>query len=240
MCFFIENSIIYLKKNGGFYMIAQNNGNRQNKNIIVNSLDKLVGIIFVVALIVFFFSKVGLASVFSSTTTTGTVTNYCWQRTINVEKFDTVYRTDYYFPEDDENAKLISEQMVDKYENDKLNDKDKKRTKKHKEYYYSTKDWVLEEKIVTSESDRNPYWGEVDLKEGQRIGEKEEKFVVVIKTDDGAFLDFKIGLIQSQWENINTGDKVEVVYRKGNPFDSEKFIEKIVINNNVVYQKTYA
>ena len=74
-------------------------------------------------------------------------------------------------------------------------------------YYYKIDRWVKSRTVESSGSDKEPYWGEVNLSKKERQGSKNEAYYIFATFEEEQkrySLDF------SEWENCNEGDILEV------------------------------
>lgn len=74
-------------------------------------------------------------------------------------------------------------------------------------YYYEIDRWTATRSVKTENNDKNPYWGEVVLKDKEREGSKNEKYHILVSTDDEVneySVEYKL------WESLNVGDNVKL------------------------------
>ena len=79
-------------------------------------------------------------------------------------------------------------------------------------YYYEIDKWVWSRDVKTSSNDKEPYWGELDLKENEKEGSKSETYYIHYTSKDGE--DEKLSIDYSDWVKLKTGNflKVKVIF----------------------------
>ena len=75
-------------------------------------------------------------------------------------------------------------------------------------YYYEIDKWLYERSIKTSGDNKDVYWGEIDLKETERIASKHEKYFVYGKDVDEEIFEFYLDY--NKWTDIQIGNEYEV------------------------------
>ena len=70
-------------------------------------------------------------------------------------------------------------------------------------YYYEIDRWVHERNVTTSGNDKNPYWGDVSLRNNERLGDRIESYQVAGITAKGKSISFDIS--KSDFAKIQIG-----------------------------------
>ncbi len=78
-------------------------------------------------------------------------------------------------------------------------------------YYYDIWKWIPRRTVDTAGSDHNPEWGEVELGNKEREGEKTESYMFTVTTKKG---EATYTLAEDKWNQIDVGDEV-IIKTKG-------------------------
>lgn len=87
-------------------------------------------------------------------------------------------------------------------------------------YYYEIDKWLYERTVSTSEFDQNPYWGEVNLCDDERISYKNEKYYIIGENSKGK--EKTISLDYEDWINLSVSQTVKL---KNSIFGDGELIE---------------
>lgn len=74
-------------------------------------------------------------------------------------------------------------------------------------YYYDIDKWLFERNVKTTGQDKNPYWGETNLAEDERVSDKTEMYK--IKGINEKEKEENVNLSYDQWEEIEKGQTLK-------------------------------
>lgn len=250
------------------YTDVNTNQNYGNKKGIKDFFKEKWKILVIIPLIISFI--IGLVFLFIPKEETITISGFKWERSIEIERYQTVEESDWTLPTAARllytNQELYGyEQVIDHYEikteriekekivgyedyvvgyNDLGNgyfeeiveqrpkyetyyeekeyevpvyrDEPIYRTK----YYYEIDKWLYERTVLTKDSNKEPYWGEVNLSENERESTKKEIYYVIGKNEEGKSRQLKFSY--EEWSNLEIGQTVKL---KVSIFGDAKTIE---------------
>lgn len=75
-------------------------------------------------------------------------------------------------------------------------------------YYYEIDKWKYSHSIKTSGKDKNPYWGEVTLRDKERTGSRGKDFHINCITDSDK--QARYSLAEADWQTLNLDDRIEI------------------------------
>lgn len=75
-------------------------------------------------------------------------------------------------------------------------------------YYYEIDKWVVIDNIVTSGTNKEPYYGEKRLTDKQRYGSKSQTFIMKCTDEEGQTDTYNIN--HNDWKSINKNDKLKI------------------------------
>lgn len=75
------------------------------------------------------------------------------------------------------------------------------------QYTYTVDRWFYD-RTETASGDSAPYWPEIELSEGERIGEQNERYILVAETKNGR--SYTLWLQEQLWENCSVGDSIKL------------------------------
>ena len=75
-------------------------------------------------------------------------------------------------------------------------------------YYYEIDKWLYERTVSTSGKDKNPYWGEPNLCDNERVSNKTEKYYIMGLNSKGK--ERKVSLDYALWKDLNLNQKVKM------------------------------
>lgn len=131
-----------------------------------------------------------------------------WERSIEVEIYKFV--EDESFVRPPEGARNITTKRVRSGYDEDGNPKYRKK------YFYEIEKWVYERTVSTSGTDKNPYWGDTNLKEKEREGSREERYFVTGRNQEEK--DMRFSLPYEEWCTVNIDQTifVNVFWGSGN------------------------
>lgn len=74
-------------------------------------------------------------------------------------------------------------------------------------YHYQIDRWVYARSVVTSGSDKNPYWGEVELADYEEEGGSAENYYIMAQNKKNVLT--KYSLSYEDWYDVEVGDVIE-------------------------------
>lgn len=75
-------------------------------------------------------------------------------------------------------------------------------------YYYEIDKWIYERSVETSGLDKNPVWGEVNLKTDEREGNHIEKYTITVLKQNGK--EKTLTVEYDKWTQLNIGDSITI------------------------------
>lgn len=88
-------------------------------------------------------------------------------------------------------------------------------------FTHSDTSWKYSREVTTSQFDKNPYWGEVNLAKDERMGQKKETYEITIRTEQDERKTFECS--RSTWDIANEGDFVQFQYRRMGNYITELY-----------------
>lgn len=80
-------------------------------------------------------------------------------------------------------------------------------------YYYEIDRWTVIDAVITHNTNKEPYWGDVNLKDGQRIGAKTDTYYVTVIDQKEKSHTYVIN--KTDWDKLNYQDEVQITTALG-------------------------
>lgn len=93
-------------------------------------------------------------------------------------------------------------------------------------YYYDIWKWVPSRNVKTSACDHEPYWGDTNLAENERINGQFEEYRIQATTKKDKTYNYTLD--KEIWDNLNIGDEINI---KIHPAGDDELLDK---NGNVI------
>lgn len=167
---------------------------------------------------------VGIYEADKPVTSEGIVQTVSWERTIYIQKRETVKKSGWNVPKGgrvyDTSWEFKEFINVPSGKDQNGNTTYKQEAKYATKYYYEVDEWNNDREITTNAiSDKRgdivgPYWGEIgELSDDERIGRQEEAFYIcIVDRETKAIKEFEVS--DYEWRNVARGDYVRVSHSK--------------------------